>query len=139
MTKRLYTSYYAKAATLPGALATSSKIPKYYHNLQVFAALAPKWEFVLEQIKGTITWDDYVDRYMDLIVDKRKLKAENIVEIVDDGSIFLCYERSDEMNQCHRRLIAKWIEEGTGIVVPELDWTEPDDIVVPETELLIEW
>ena len=136
MTKRLYTSYYGKAARDPKALATSSKIPTYYHNLQVFAALAPKWEFVLEQIKGTITWEDYVDRYMDLIVDKRGLKAENIVEMVDDGSIFLCYEKSEEMAHCHRRLIAKWIEDGTGIIVPELDWVEPDSTPV---EGIIQW
>lgn len=136
MTKRLYTSYYAKSARDPKALATSCKVPAYYHDLKVFAALAPKWEFVLEQIKGTTTWENYVDRYMDLIVDQRKLKAENIVEMVDDGSIFLCYETSAEMGQCHRRLIAKWIEDGTGIVVPEIDWEEPD---ATPLEGIIEW
>ena len=91
---------------------------------------------IRDRIKGTTTWEDYVDRYMDLIVDQRKLKAENIVEMVDDGSIFLCYETSAEMGQCHRRLIAKWIEDGTGIVVPEIDWEEPD---TPPLEGIIQW
>lgn len=79
----------------------------------------------MDQIKGTTTWDQYVDRYMDLIVNQRKLNAHQIVDVLPDGAILLCYERSDEMDQCHRRLAAQWITDETGIIVPELDWS-PD-------------
>lgn len=120
--KRIYTSYYAKAGRHPLAYATSSRVPAYIPNLQTFPALAPKWEFVLDQIKGTTTWDDYVNRYMDLITKERKLNAHQIVDVLPDGAILLCYEKSEEMGECHRRLIASWIESETGIVVPELDW-----------------
>lgn len=136
MSKQLFTSYYAKAGRHPLAFATSSKIPTYIPNLKSFPALAPKWEFVLDQIKGTTTWDDYVSRYMELITKERRLNAHQIVECLPDGAILLCYERSDEAHECHRRLIAKWIESETGIVVPELDWTEPGS---DPAETFIEW
>lgn len=136
MSKKLFTSYYAKAGTNPLAFATSSKMPPYLPNINKFPALAPKWEFVLDQIKGTTTWENYVDRYMDLITRERNLNAHQIVDVLPDGAILLCYERSDEAHECHRRLIAKWIESETGIVVPELDWEEP---VESRAELVLDW
>lgn len=136
MSKKIYTSYYAKAGTHPLAFATSSKIPPYIPNLKTFPAIAPKWEFVLDQIKGTTTWDDYVDRYMDLIVNQRKLNPYHILDVLPDGAILLCYERSDEAHECHRRLFAKWIESETGVVVPELDWEEPVESIA---NLVLEW
>lgn len=134
--KRIYTSYYAKAGTHPNAYAISCKVPTYIPNLKTFPALAPKWEFVLDQIKGTTTWEDYTARYMHLITTERKLNAQQIVDVLPDGAILLCYERSSEMHECHRRLVAKWIESETGIVVPELDWGGGSDDVVLN---LIEW
>lgn len=98
--------------------------------------VAPKWEFVLEQIKGTIDWDDYTDRYMDLIVNVRKVNPYQLVDLLEDGSILMCYERSDEMEYCHRRLLAKWIEDETGIPVPELDWDESSNKLIEE---IIQW
>ncbi len=73
---------------------------------------------------------------MDLITKERKLNAHQIVDVLPDGAILLCYEKSEEMGECHRRLIANWIESETGIVVPELDW-EP---VTPNpAENLLTW
>lgn len=131
---KLFTSYYAKSAENPKAMAISCRVPTYYHNLKTYPALAPKWEFVLDQIKGTTTWENYVDRYMDLIVNKRKLNAHQLLEVIPDGTIFLCYERPEEMGECHRRLVARWIEEETGLVVPELGWQETSPL-----SNLIEW
>ena len=137
MSKQLFTSYYAKAGRHPLAYATSSRLPAYIPNLKSFPALAPKWEFVLDQIKGTTTWDDYVNRYMELITKERKLNAHQIVDVLPDGAILLCYEKSEEMGECHRRLFAQWIQDETGLFIPELDWEEPKP--PSPAELLIVW
>lgn len=136
MSKKIFTSYYAKSGRDPLAFAISCKIPTYINNLNSFPALAPKWEFVLDQIKGTTTWEHYVERFMHLITVERKLNAQQIVDALPDGAILLCYERSDEAHECHRRLVAEWIEKETGIVVPEIGW---NDSPPSAAELVLEW
>jgi uncharacterized protein (DUF488 family) len=40
----------------------------------------------------------------------------------DRGLVLLCFERPGQF--CHRRVLAEWIEEQTGQVVPELEACE---------------
>ena len=63
-----------------------------------------------------ITTEEYTKAYINLL-DERQLSAEKIIELFPDGTIFLCYE--DPYDFCHRRVLAEWLEEQTGDVVPE--------------------
>lgn len=122
--KKLYTSYFANRETrdLPNRISVAYQCrfftgPFYY-------PLAPTPELVGAYKRGEIDWTEYEERYFDLIINQRKLKAEEVVDDLPDGAIMLCYESYKKPPfHCHRRLAAEWIEMETGIVVPEIGMT----------------
>ncbi|MBR0074265.1 MAG: hypothetical protein IJP96_00740 [Synergistaceae bacterium] len=112
----IYTSYYSNRnlKKIDGSLrlvGISQGIPKWYHG-EVFKKLAPTWAMV----KMT-NEDDYTALYKSQI-----LSGLDPIEIAKllDNSILLCWEKPGDF--CHRRLVAKWLEEATGQEVPE--WGE---------------
>jgi uncharacterized protein YeaO (DUF488 family) len=68
--------------------------------------------------------DEFVRRYrerLDAIGAKglHKRFAEISADHGDRGLVLLCFEKPGQF--CHRRVLAEWIEEQTGQVVPELE------------------
>jgi hypothetical protein len=47
------------------------------------------------------------------------LDAKQVAEDLGPDAILLCWESFNV--RCHRRLVAEWLEEKLGIVVPELE------------------
>jgi uncharacterized protein (DUF488 family) len=47
------------------------------------------------------------------------LDAKQVAEDLGPNAIVLCWESFNV--RCHRRLVAEWLEEKLGIVVPEVD------------------
>ena len=47
------------------------------------------------------------------------LDAKQVAEDLGPNAIILCWESFNV--RCHRRLVAEWLEEKLGIVVPELE------------------
>ena len=45
---------------------------------------------------------------------------DEIIRFFGDDATLLCFEKAGEF--CHRRLVAEWIEKGTGVEVPELQF-----------------
>lgn len=127
----IYTSYYAactnKTRTIDGVefqtISISVKAPWFWKPGKLpekhYEKLAPTWEIVNDYKNGKIDERGYTERFFELLLETRKLKAERVIEELPENVVLLCYEKPETF--CHRRLVAKWIEHETGIVVPEVE------------------
>ncbi|WP_371229076.1 DUF488 family protein [Pseudomonas sp. QE6] len=78
--------------------------------------LAPTKEILAPYQKKEITWQQYEDRFLNLMA-KRNIEKYVKPEVIDEGCL-LCSEHLP--HQCHRRLVAEylkshWNESGTDI------------------------
>ena len=67
--------------------------------------LAPSKELLTDYKNKLVDWEQYVEVYNKLLVDRDVLKNISINEL--DNAVFLCSEPTAE--QCHRRLMAEYI------------------------------
>jgi uncharacterized protein (DUF488 family) len=71
--------------------------------------LAPSQDMLDEYKKNSGTWDQYADRFL-------RLMAQRRIEALDhdklDGSCLLCSE--DKPHHCHRRLVAEYLRDKWG-------------------------
>jgi len=113
------TSYFAnrRTASDPNAVAISRGVPRWFRG-RIYDPLRPSWMLVEAVKSRAITHDEYERRYradvlagLDPVVVRREL---------GDGAIILCWERSG--TRCHRRIVARWLEERLGIKVAEMEW-----------------
>jgi hypothetical protein len=109
----IQTSYFAKAANLPNAVAISQGIPEWYTGAR-YKPLAPSWEII--HLKDH---ELYKKRYCKEVLSKLD---PNQVAADLDGRILLCHEK--DSTHCHRRIVAEWLEAALGIKVPEMDLAE---------------
>jgi len=58
------------------------------------------------------------------------LDAKQVAEDLGPDAILLCWESFNV--RCHRRLVAEWLEEKLGIVVPEMDHERAESIPFSE-------
>lgn len=107
----IQTSYFAKAAALPNAVAISQGIPKWYNGKR-YKPLAPSWEMI--HLKDP---ELYRKRYYEEVLSKLDPKQ---VAADLDGCILLCHEKDSIF--CHRRIVAEWLEAALEIKVPEMDY-----------------
>jgi len=112
------TSYFANrcAAADPGAVAISRGVPRWFEG-RVYDPLRPPWELVEQAKSGVITTEEYERRYRaDVlgILDPATVRRE-----LGDDAILLCWERPGAA--CHRRIVARWLDEHLGIEVPEAE------------------
>src|ERR1039458_2957196 len=54
------------------------------------------------------------------------LDAKQVAQDIGANAIILCWESFNV--RCHRRLVAEWLEEKLGIVVPELEHERADSL-----------
>ena len=88
--------------------------PDYYDG-KSYKQLAPSWGMIHKFRKGNKEF--YNSEYVKILAD---LDPEKVVEGVGENAILLCWEKPPDI--CHRRWVAKWLEENLGIEVPELDY-----------------
>ena len=69
-------------------------------------ALAPSEELFKGYRAGDMAWDEYSERYVDLLVERR-VEHELERALIDDG-VLLCSEDTPE--RCHRRLAAEYLQ-----------------------------
>jgi uncharacterized protein YeaO (DUF488 family) len=118
----IYTSNYARSGKYSLSYAISVKPPDWYEG-KCLPQLAPTWELVTGIKRGIITEEEYSTRYINLLI-SRKYDPQKIVDALPDNTRLLCYESAGEF--CHRRVLAKWIEDSIGVIIPE--WTSEEDI-----------
>lgn len=85
-----------------------------------FPALEPDRKTFFAIKNGAITREEYEKRYREDVLSK--LNPQDIYNMFKNN-VLLCWELPGEF--CHRRIVAKWIEENIGIEVPE--WNSKDE------------
>lgn len=117
----IYTSYYAKHGSNPKAIGISYSVPKWFDKSRHLCMLAPTWDLVGGYKDGSITQQEYTTRYVQLL-EGREIDPMGIAHNLPEGTILLCYERPGDF--CHRRVLAEWVEQTTGVKIPE--WKDPE-------------
>jgi len=113
------TSYFAKSANNPNAVAIVAFPPKWFKG-RVYSKLAPKPWF-LKKYKEDSDQEFYIKHFYIEVLDR--LDPKKTYEELGKEAILLCYEAPGKF--CHRHLVAAWLKEKLGIEVEELD-EEPD-------------
>ena len=103
------TSNFGKSAKHPDAVAISQGMPRLYAGKRYMPLAPPRW---LLKAKDSELFDREYLKQLD------SLDAKQVVEELGPNAILLCWESFNF--RCHRRLVAEWLEEKLGIVVPEL-------------------
>jgi uncharacterized protein YeaO (DUF488 family) len=110
----LQTSYFAISHNLPNAISIAGKSPDFFTGRE-YLPLAPSWD-IYKQYKETNNSNLYTERYIEEIL--FPLNPKQVYDDLGHYSILLCWEGSNKF--CHRRIVAKWLEESLNITIPEL-------------------
>lgn len=116
------TSYYAQEKKIKNPVGISQLKPIWGTKSREYRKLAPPKYLVDYWKKGSITVEQYTEEYYRVVLSKLDPKEvlDEITRIFGDDATLLCYEKAGEF--CHRRIVADWIETGTGVKVPELQF-----------------
>ena len=120
------TSNFARSSKHPDAVAISRGVPRFYKGRRCLALAPPTW---LLKAKDPALFDREYRKQLDA------LDAKQVAEDLGPNAILLCWESFNV--RCHRRLVAEWLEEKLGIVVPELDHGRAESL--PFTEQPSKW
>jgi hypothetical protein len=106
------TSYYGKYKEANGVSISQTTL--VWFKGDYYRLLNPGDSILWPYKDGKISWDEYKTLY------KKKLSLLDPHKVAIDlnGKVLLCHER--ERDECHRGLVANWLEESLGILVPEL-------------------
>ncbi len=110
----LWTSNFAVAGKLPGAVSISRGKPKGWSG-RTFDLLAPEWNQIKNYQRGVWIWEQYADAYNGLLAE---LDAENVVAALGENAVLCCFCKPTE--RCHRQLVSLWLLREMNLIVPEL-------------------
>ncbi|MBN1547436.1 MAG: DUF488 family protein [Syntrophaceae bacterium] len=110
------TSYFGNPAIRdnPNAVSISRWSPRWWGSRPRYIALAPSAD-LLRRSKEGLSWPDYVTEYKQTVLDQ--LDPVKVYADLSD-KIILCWESSNE--ECHRRLVAEWLEHALNVEIPEI-------------------
>ena len=116
------TSYYAQEKKIKNPVRISQRKYRWGTKSREYMKLAPPMYLVNHWKKGSITVEQYTEEYYRVVLSKLNPQEvlDEIIRIFGDDATLLCFEKAGEF--CHRRLVAEWIEKGTGVEVPELQF-----------------
>jgi hypothetical protein len=103
------TSNFAKSGKHPDAVAISQGVPRFYKVRRYLPLAPPRW---LLNGKDPELFDREYRKQLD------GLDPKQVAEELGPDAILLCWEAFNV--RCHRRLVAEWLEEKLGIILPEL-------------------
>lgn len=111
------TSFFGnkEAAGDPNAISIARWPPRWWGSRRRFIALAPSIG-LLNRSKAGLPWPEYVTEYKSDVL--KKLDPAKVFLELGAKAILLCWEKPGE--DCHRRLVAEWLEKNLKIKVPEL-------------------
>lgn len=119
---KVYTSYFAKERTLRKSeilpIGIAVRPPEWFNGPTLFE-LAPTTEMLVGTMKGTMTLKEYDRLFMARL---KNLNAMSILKqikmIASERDVaLLCFEK--DRSECHRDMVAKWMEAELGIEVKE--------------------
>ncbi len=100
-----------KACHLPQAVGIARRSPGHFKGKTVLELAPQLWMLKLNEA-------DFLQAYRERILSK--LSPQDVLELVGHDAILCCWEPFNV--RCHRRLVAEWIEQGSGIVIPEFGY-----------------
>jgi len=115
------TSNFARSSRDPNAVAISQGVPRWYKGRR-YMPLAPSRELL--NAKDPELFDREYRKQL------AALDAKQVAEELGPDAVILCWESFNV--RCHRRLVAEWLEEKLGIVVPELGHERSESIPFSE-------
>lgn len=89
--------------------------PRWWGAGRRYIALAPSTD-LLKRSKAGLSWLEYVAEYKREVL--AKLDPIKVAADLGPDAILLCWEAPGE--NCHRRLVAEWLEKSLNIKIPEL-------------------
>lgn len=121
---KIYTSYFAKAATLRKAgivpIGVALWPPRFFRGISM-KQVAPR-RYMLDD---RLTDDEYIRMYRNDVL--RLVDARSFIQDLERASrgmdvALCCFEKPGDF--CHRHILAKWLNEQTGIEVSEFGVAE---------------
>jgi uncharacterized protein (DUF488 family) len=110
------TSYFGNktAAADTMAISIARWPPRWWGSRRRYISLAPSAD-LLKRAKAGLSWSEYVAEYKRDVLGK--LDPQKVYAELSD-SILMCWEVPGK--NCHRRLVAEWLEKSLNIKIPEL-------------------
>ena len=114
------TGYFGKVKSYPKnkgyRFVSIARFAKFWDG-DTYIKLAPPPEII--KIKDESL---YTKLYFEKVLSK--LDPRQVFNELGDNAVLLCYEKYSDIEQgktfCHRRIVAKWLEDNLGIEVEEL-------------------
>lgn len=113
---KVYTSYYAKISRNPMGLvpvSISTSTPTWFPWItEEIRCLVPGWELVNGIKTGSITQEEYTERYKEKLASLSKDAIWEQLKSISEANgcrdlVLLCYEKVGDF--CHRHLVADWL------------------------------
>ena len=120
------TSNFARSAKHPDAVAISQGMPRFYKGRRYIPLAPARW---LLRAKDPEFFDRGYRKQLE------SMDAKQVAGDLGPDANLLCWESFNVRG--HRRLVAEWLEEKSGIVVPELDHERSESI--PFSEQVSKW
>lgn len=134
---KIYTSYFAKAATLRKAgivpIGVALWPPRFFRGISM-KQVAPR-RYMLDD---RLTDEEYIRMYRNDVL--RLVDARSFIQDLERASqgmdvALCCFEKPGDF--CHRHILAKWLNEQTGIEVSEFGVAESrQETLKPEQQSL---
>jgi len=115
--KQLFTSYFARYARHPLAVAITVARPAWAPKMLHCKDLAPVWGIVRAVKSGRITSAQYTEAYLQLLKERNK-SPQQVVDALPDRAVLLCYCSPGSF--CHRHVAGMWLSSGADVEVVEL-------------------
>lgn len=106
-------------------IGISASVPDFFKGERL-EILAPSWDLLNAYHRDELTNEQYSEQYLISLLE-RGVDPETIFDDIPQGSILLCYEPPGQF--CHRRVLANWIEDCTGMIIPEWNSNETLDVL----------
>ena len=119
----IYTSYFGNARkilkTFPDACLVSiaGKTPDWLVCAK-YKKLAPHYSWWKEWHDKNLSEQWYIDKYYETVLNVlNPITVKQELQTIGKDVILLCFETPEKF--CHRHLVAKWLNEKTGLAVQE--------------------
>ena len=131
------TSYFWKALHEPNTSETYVSISrqkmKGAETMGEYTALMPTWDIICKAHKLGYNEESFLAYRDAYFAQLDKLNAHDVFNDLQD-CVLVCFESSMDIYTgkkfCHRRMVAGWLEEKLGIIIPE-ETRNKQHIVVP--------
>jgi len=122
------TSNFARSAKLAGAISIARGQPRFGRRPVSYTQLAPHRQML------KLPREQYVAQFDEILAGLNPLEvARDLVDLAareNADPIMLCWESPNVF--CHRRMVAEWLENELGIMVPEISLTREETLAASE-------